>query len=230
MTTSKEFDNGSVSDTLRGLISQIGSLRQKNGALDQTHPSATMESSKMGMEQGLGTTLTGKRFRSMTIEITDYLDVKKRFSDLGLQAPEGACILPRRFIHAKNGGELCHESSALDLKTLFRQADLPITVYQPDGTKIPYLQENDIRWVGPVLFFSAAAISENPHIVSVALSVIANYLTDIFKGLPQPASAKLSVVIETTTTKTTTKTTKKIEFDGPPDKISEINGLIKDIM
>lgn len=165
----------------------------------------------------------------MAIEITDYLDVEQRSSELGLTAPEGACILPRRFATAKEAGELCHESSALDLKTLFRHADLSITVYQPDGAKIPYLQENDITWVGPVLFFSAAALSQNPHIVSVALSVIANYVTDIFKGLPHSGRARLSVVIETATTKTTSKTTKKIDFDGPADNLSEITGLIKDI-
>ena len=131
----------------------------------------------------------------MSIEITDYLDVGQRASELGLKAPEGLCILPRRFGSAKDVAELVHESSALDLKTLFREADLPVTVYQPDGTKIPYLQENDIVWVGPVLFVSYAALSENPHILSVALSVIANYVTDLFKGSPNrrgPSSPWLS--------------------------------------
>ena len=74
-----------------------------------------------------------------------------------------------------------------------------------------------------------AALCQNPNILSVALSVIANYVTDLFKGLPQPARMKLSVVVETKTTKTTTTVTKKIDFDGPPDKLPEINGLIKDI-
>ncbi len=166
---------------------------------------------------------------SMAIEITDYIDVGQRAADLGLKAPEGLCILPRRFDSAKDVAELVHESSALDLKTLFRGASLPVTVYQPDGTRIPYLQENDITWVGPALFVSYAALSQNPHILSVALSVIANYVTDLFKGSPQPARVKLSVVVETHTTKTTTTVTKKIDFDGPPDKLSEINGLIKDI-
>jgi hypothetical protein len=165
----------------------------------------------------------------VSIEIHDYLDVGQRAADFGLKAPEGVCILPRRFGSAKDVGELVHESSALDLKTLFREADLPVTVYQPDGTKIPYLQENDITWVGPVVFFSAAAISQNPHIVSVALSVIANYVTDLFKGSPEPGRAKLSVVVETHTTKTTTTVTKKIDFDGPPDKISDIDKLLKDM-
>jgi hypothetical protein len=165
----------------------------------------------------------------MSIQIADYLDVGQRASDLGMKAPEGLCILPRRFATAKGVAELVHESSALDLKALFRQADLPVTVYQPDGTRIPYLQENDITWVGPVLFVSYAALSENPHIVSVALSIIANYVTDLFKGSPEPARAKLSLVVESHTTKTTTTVTKKIDFDGPPDKIPEITALLKDM-
>jgi hypothetical protein len=165
----------------------------------------------------------------MFIEITDYVDVEQRSSDLGIKAPQGVCILPRRFEHAKAVSDLCHESSALDVKTLCRQANVPITIYQPDGPQIPYLQENDNTWIGPVLFVSAGVMSQNPHILNVALGVIGNYVTDLFKGSPQPARAKLSVVIETTATKATTKTTKKIDFDGPPDKITEINNLIKDI-
>jgi hypothetical protein len=169
------------------------------------------------------------RSLSRTIEIADYLDVGQRASALGIKAPAGACILPRAFASAKDACELVHESSSLDLKPLFRQAGLPIGAYQLEGAKIPYLQENDITWVGPVLFFSAAAISQTPHIVSIALSVIANYVTDLFKGVPQSARVKLSVVVETHNTKTTTTVTKKIDFDGPPDKLSEINGIIKDI-
>jgi hypothetical protein len=174
-------------------------------------------------------TAASPRCLSMPIEITDYLDVGRRASDLGVKTPEGLCILPRHFASAKNVAELVHESSALDLKVLFREAGLPVTVYQPDGAKIPYLQENDITWVGPIVFFSAAAISQNPNIVSVALSVIANYVTDLFKGSPEPGRAKLSVVVETHTTKTTTTLTKKIDFDGPPDKIPDILTLLKDM-
>ncbi len=165
----------------------------------------------------------------MSIEVTDYINVEQRFSDLGIKPPEGPCILPRHFAHAKDVAELCHESSALDLKALFREAEVPITVYQPDGTKIPYLQENDITWVGPVLFFTAASLIENPLLVNIAIKVVADHVSNLFKGLPQPARVKLSVLVETTTTKTTTKTTKKIDYDGPPDKLSEINGFLKDI-
>jgi hypothetical protein len=165
----------------------------------------------------------------MSIDITDYLDVEQRSSELGLKPPEGACILPRHFASAKQVSDLCHESSALDLKPLFREASLPITVYQPDGVKIPYLQENDSTWVGPLLFFSAAALSQNALLLGASLGVIGNDLTELFKGLSQPARVRLSVVVETNTTKTATKTTKKIDFDGPPDKLSEITGLIKDI-
>ena len=165
----------------------------------------------------------------MSIETIDYLDVEQRSLALGIKAPEGFCILPRRFEHAQTVSDLCHESSALDVKALLRQANLPITIYQPDGTQIPYLQENDNTWIGPVLFFSMATLIENPHILGVALGVIANYATDIFRGSPEPGRARLSVVIETSTTKTTKKTTKKIDYDGPHDKINDILSFIKDI-
>src|SRR5262249_23546494 len=105
---------------------------------------------------------------------------------------------------------------------------LPITIYQPDRDQIPYLQENDINWAGPILLFTVAALSENPHLVSVALGVVSNYVTAIFKGSAEPVRAKLSVVIETATTKTTTKTTKRYDFDGPPEDIPSIISLIKD--
>src|SRR5713101_3058322 len=102
--------------------------------------------------------LTRREF--MSIEMSDYIDVHQRSSALGIKAPEGFCILPRHFKSAKTVSDLCHESSALDLKALFREANLPITIYQPDETQIPYIQENDNTWLGPVLFFSAAYISE----------------------------------------------------------------------
>ena len=131
-------------------------------------------------------TATSPRCQSMAIEITDYLDVSQHASDLGLKAPEGACILPRDFARAKDARELVHESSALDLKTLFREADLPITAYEPDGAKSPYLQENDITWVGPASSSAPPPLARTRTSSASRCSVIANYVTDLFKGLPEP--------------------------------------------
>jgi hypothetical protein len=85
----------------------------------------------------------------MSIEVTDYIDVEQRAGELGIKTPEGFCILPRRFQHAKGVEAMCHEASALDLKVLFRQENLPIEVYQPEGKPIPLIKENDNTWIGP---------------------------------------------------------------------------------
>jgi hypothetical protein len=164
----------------------------------------------------------------MPTETKECPDVIQRFADLGMKPPEGCCILPRSFWKAETVSDLCHESSALDLKSLFRQANLPIVVYQPDGQKIPYLQENDIHWTGPILFFAVAQLSENPNLISVALGVISNYVTGIFKGSVEQVRARLSVVVEMSETKTTKKITKRYDYDGPPDQIADIIKLIKE--
>jgi hypothetical protein len=164
----------------------------------------------------------------MAIVVTDFTQVEARCAALGMKLPEGVCVLPRHFEDATDVSELRHESSALDLKALFRKNGVPLTVLQPEGRNIPYLQQNDITWVGPVLFFGAAALSENAHLLSVSLSVIGNYVTELFRGTQTGVRTKLTVVIETTTTKTTTKTTKKYEYDGPPDKITDITNIIKE--
>jgi hypothetical protein len=174
------------------------------------------------------------------MHVTDYIDVEQRCAALSIPKPEGFCILPRRFEDAQTVSDLRHESSALDLKVLFRRANLPITVYQPDGATIPYLQENDNTWTGPILLLGYAVLTSDPNALAVSLSIIANYLTDFFRGNPEPVRAKLSFVVEVLETETkeketktgTTKTTKVIrkrfDFDGPPDELPGFPDFIKD--
>lgn len=165
----------------------------------------------------------------MSIDVQEYIDVEERASALGITKPEGFCILPRHFEDGKTQSDFRHESSALDVKALLRQAKIPIALYKPDGADIPVLQENDNTWVGPIIFVTAAALSSNPDILAVALGVIANYVTELFRGSPEPSRARITVVVETSKTKTTKKTTKRINFDGPPEEIKEIKKIIKDM-
>ncbi|MBN9507918.1 MAG: hypothetical protein J0I21_02245, partial [Alphaproteobacteria bacterium] len=51
-------------------------------------------------------------------------------------------------------------------------------------------------WYGPTLFITAALATESPGLVSIALSLIANYLTDFFRGRGGRSTAKLQVVVE----------------------------------
>jgi hypothetical protein len=55
-----------------------------------------------------------------------------------------------------------------------------------------------LEWIGPIVLFSAAAISQNPEIMSITLGVISNYLADWFRAVPkQGRTAKLKMVQKT---------------------------------
>jgi len=67
----------------------------------------------------------------------------------------------------------------------------------------------------------ALLLSQNPHLLSLALNVIANYATDFFKGLPGRNKVVLDVVVEDKTQ----KRSKKIHYDGAIDGLKEINEI-----
>jgi hypothetical protein len=164
----------------------------------------------------------------MPIEIKEIPDVESLSASLGISTPVGFCVLPRGFETATAVTDLKHECSALDLRVLLRQENIALTIYQPDGVTIPYLQENDNTWVGPTLFFGVTILTQQPELISVALSVIANFLTEHFRGRPEPGRARFSVIRETTETKTTKKVTNRYDFDGPPEQMAEFIAMIKE--
>jgi hypothetical protein len=55
-----------------------------------------------------------------------------------------------------------------------------------------------LEWIGPVIIITAAAVSQNPEIVSITLKVTSNYLTDWFRGVSKEnRRASLTIVKET---------------------------------
>ena len=121
----------------------------------------------------------------MSIEITDYIDVEQRSTDLGLKAPGGACILPRHFDAAKKVSDLCHESSALDLKTLFREADFPSRYINRTGPKFRTYRRTTSH--GSARCYSSAPL---PHPESAPRRLRnqgrRGLRSNLFKGLPHP--------------------------------------------
>jgi hypothetical protein len=53
----------------------------------------------------------------MTVEISTYIDVKKRVTDLGLNQPVSLAILPRNIDAATSKDELLHEKYRADERT-----------------------------------------------------------------------------------------------------------------
>ena len=79
-----------------------------------------------------------------------------------------------------------------------------------------------MQWIGPVILISAAAISQNPDIVSITLGVISNYLTDWFRGEPKEnRSASLTIVKETKD-----GDYKCVDYNGPLEGLLEVKDML----
>lgn len=162
----------------------------------------------------------------MTTFVSDYPSVADRISALGCDFPEsGVALLPLNFESATSVAEFRQPSEASTVKTLLRTAGLPYAEIVPRDKRPPYVHNNAFEWVAPTIFISAGVLSQNPDVVSVALGVLANYVTDFFKGRGKDAAIKLDVVVESTKA----KTCKRISYEGTAEGLRELAEVIRRI-
>ena len=159
----------------------------------------------------------------MTTKISDYIDVQAKIHDLGCEDPEGISILPVNFDSATSTDEFLQLSETSTVKTLLRNNEIPFSEVRKE--KPAYIQNNAFEWIAPTLFVSASLLSQHPEIISVSLSVIANYVTDFFRGLSGEKNIKLDIVVE----KTKSKTCKKISYEGNVDGLKELANIVKEV-
>ena len=160
----------------------------------------------------------------MNTTISDFVSVRDKLLALGYRAPTGLAILPIHLEHATSPNEIRLQSETATVKTLFRQAGIPLNELFDASNRPPYVQNNDIHWIAPIIFVAAGVLSENPNAVAVALSVLANYLTDLFKGRTSEPQVKATIVVETTKA----KTCKRIEYEGNVEGLKALAEIVRD--
>lgn len=158
----------------------------------------------------------------MAFIITDYCNVSERAQELGLNAPTGLAILPRNFEEAVSVNDLLHQSEVKTIRSLFRQNNIPETKLEKNNQKIPCTHENEFALVLPTIFVGTLLFSQNPHLLSLALSIIANYATDFFKGIPGRRKVVLNIVVENKSN----GGAKKIHYEGDSDGLKEITEIV----
>ncbi len=163
--------------------------------------------------------------RQGIITVTDFCDVSERARFLGLNNPEGLAFLPRNFEHATTFDELLHEDTVDTLRALFRNSEIPETRVEQPGQKIPVIVEKSFDLVCPAFFVGGVLFSENPHLLSLALSIVANYATDFFKGTPGPNEVTLSM-INAVEKEDGSKVYKKVEYKGPVEGMAELRKTV----
>ncbi len=166
----------------------------------------------------------------MPIQTSDYISVKDRALSLGCNTPTGIAILPENFVNARTKGELFYGPAAYDLRENFQNGGIPETPLENEGDEfLTHLQESEIsELILPTIFVGYALYVQNPHLIDLALSVIANYITDWFKNIGGKQSttvnAELNIVVETNGRKCV-----KVKYKGPVAGLDKVRAIVREI-
>jgi len=159
----------------------------------------------------------------MTINISEYVNVRLRLHEMGCHDPSGFAILPINFETAEAPKDFRQAPEAATVKTLLRSSDLPYADIFSADKRPPYTQNNAFEWLAPTLFISAALISENPEAVVQAFNKIQDYVKSFLSGLGSDSKVKLNVVVE----EKENETYKKISYEGSPEGLSQVVEVIR---
>lgn len=159
----------------------------------------------------------------MTTTISEYIDVRQRIADLGCLSPAGLALLPSNFDTASDISNFRQVSESATVRTLLRTSNISLDELVNKDQRPPYIQNNAFEWVAPTLFVSVGVLSQNASYLSVALSVIANYATDFFKGMSGSNEVQMDIVVE----RSKSKVCKKITYKGPPEGLKDLPEVIR---
>lgn len=168
----------------------------------------------------------GEHIMNADIQVRDFANVAERCRTLDCDVPTKLAILPRNFETAATKDELVHESEAPTVRVLWRNAGLEETPIERDAEKFPQVSEKDFRgWVGPILFVGSLLVSQNLAAVDLALNVVANYLTDWFRGVPKDQRvAELKVAVEGSD-----GVHKLVHYKGPVEGMDRIGEIAREL-
>jgi len=157
----------------------------------------------------------------MSVEIYDYTLPKDTV------APEAVelLILPWRSAQEnKEQGKAVYPESTSTIIKLLQKKSIEVRLAEGELSDVVLEDRHSIEWFGPIILFSAAAIANNPEIVTITLNIISNYLSNILFGdkvTKDEPVAKFHIVIQDE------EGTKKIKYEGPVSGISDIENVIK---
>jgi hypothetical protein len=157
---------------------------------------------------------------TMTVSTADYIRIADRAAELGCNMPTGFAIMPENLDTAATRGGLIIRGEGSTIRKLLKNRQLPVQDFLPSGERPGFVHNKSHDWAA-FIFISAALLSNDPSAVSVALSVISNYLTDMFKGTPDK-KIKLYIAVE----RKGDYVCKKLTYEGDAAGLAEIADAI----
>jgi len=156
----------------------------------------------------------------MKVSESEYICIADRAAELGCHIPKNLAIMPENFDTAATRQELIVRGEGSTIRTLFKNSQLPLDDFLPNGERPSFVHNKSHDWAA-FIFMSGALISSNPSAVSVALGIISNYLTDIFRGTPDK-KIKLDIAVE----RRSNSLCKTLSYEGDAAGLENISDAI----
>ncbi|MGA2323399.1 MAG: hypothetical protein ABSG22_06080 [Sedimentisphaerales bacterium] len=159
------------------------------------------------------------------IQVCEFANVSQRAQALDCNIPSDLAILPRNFETATSKSELLHEISTPTVRILWRQANLIETKLESDSESFPQISEHAEDWIGPIIFLSYMALQGNPYLVNLSIGVIANYISDLFRGISSPEQKiKLDIVCQKKD-----GSYKRVKYKGNVEGLKELPKIVRKV-
>lgn len=161
----------------------------------------------------------------MPTELSDFVNVSQKASDLGFRHPEQLALLPINLEAASAISDLLLASEAATIKKLFLEKGLPVDEILDRDLRPPYVKNKSHEWIAPVLFISGSFYLQDPTMVSLALNVLGNYATRFFMGDSREGEVSLDIIFE----KKRNRIYKKISYKGPASGLANLADTIREV-
>lgn len=161
----------------------------------------------------------------MDIKVSDYDNFTAILNNLECLLPDGIAFIPKNIEIAKGKGDLVYSSEVKTLRKLFLKNGITVEKIENKEEIQLFLHEHSASWLAPTIFIGLSLLSENPNAISIALNVLSNYLTEIFKGQPHTSKFKIDIIVE----KEKGRVYKRVTIEGEPTSFEEVAKLIREI-
>ena len=145
----------------------------------------------------------------------------EKLSELEIDIPESLTFLPENISEVSNKSDFIFADSTTDFKKVFRLNNIEAAQLNSDSSI--YRNRKSADYYGPTIFISLSMLSENQHLIAIAINVASEYCKDFFKGTLGKKKVKLDIYVETHKK----KTVKKISYEGDSEGIKDLANVIK---
>lgn len=159
----------------------------------------------------------------MSHSIETYENFENRITDLKCLLPDVLSFLPENLDDATKVNEFIYSDSITDLRKIFKSNNIQTEFLSNEIPKFRLRKNAD--WFGPAFFIAFSMLTENKDLITVALNVLSNYVTDLFKGSFSTKTAKLEIVVEISKN----KEYRRIKYEGSPEGIKDLPKIINSL-